>query len=128
MALIENLQTFFKSWKYLGRVKSLRSEYCVFELDEYYAVIRPDNRFKNSYNVTFFEQQTLSKILELIQEKRNLTTAKIVNLNEVKIIFPDQDNKTRQLLLLQALFVLVCKGLAKMRKKGREISFSFEKT
>lgn len=121
----EMIKQFFEYWNYSGKIKSLRSEYYIFEFKGRYAVLRPDNRFKRSYNITFFEQETLEKIMKLVQGKSSLTTAKLVNLKEVKMIFPEVDHKTRQLLLLQALFVLVCKGIAKMRKKGREISFSF---
>ena len=127
MAKIESLKKIFANWKYLGQVKSLRSRYYVFELGNDYAIVRPDNRFKRGYNIVLFDCETIENLRRLYQGRRSLTTAKILNDKEVKQLFPIRDQKTRQLLLLQALLILACKGDAHVRKRGRELVFTVAK-
>jgi len=121
----ESFRRFFSNWKYLGEVKSLRSTYHIFELEEYFAVVRPDSRFKDSYNIAFLNKNIVNKMYELYCNERNLTTKKILNDRNMDVIFPRVDLKTRRLLILQSLLIIVSQGKAKMRKRGRTLSFSF---
>jgi hypothetical protein len=121
----ESFRKFFSSWKYLGEVKSLRSTYYVFELEECFAVVRPDSRLKDSYNIVFLTKNIVNSIYELYCNERSLTTKKILGDRKMDAFFPNVDLKTRQLLILQSLLVIVSQGKAKVRRKGRTLSFSF---
>jgi len=124
---IEDLKKIFSNGRYVGQVQSLRSVYYVFEFGDIYAVVRPDNRFKNGYNIVLFKHETVCRLHRLYQGKGGIRTRKILNDKEVKELFPMVDQKTRQLLLLQALLILVCKGCAFLHKRGRELVFTIAK-
>jgi len=124
---IEDLKRIFSNGRYVGQVKSLRSTYHVFEFGDVYVIVRPDNRYKNAYNIVLFKHETIRHLQRLYEGRRGLRTRKILNDKEVRELFPMVNQKIRQLLLLQALLILACEGSASLHKRGRELVFTIPK-